>query len=181
MARYVAFLGSINVGGNRLLMADLRHALEREDFEDVETVVASGNVLFSHEERPSDGLSDKFAYVLRDRFDTDSFAAVRSRDELAAAIDGNPFHGEGEDKLVHTHFLAGQPSAEQFADLIETYAGRGPEKLAAGDRALYVDYVDGVGNSKLTGAFIERRLGCRGTARNMTSLKRIFAKMDESA
>ena len=62
MARYVAFLGSINVGGNRLLMADLRDALEREDFEDVETVVASGNVLFSHEERPSDGLSDKLAY-----------------------------------------------------------------------------------------------------------------------
>ena len=46
MTRYVALLGSINVGGNRLLMADLREALEREEFEDVETVVASGNVLF---------------------------------------------------------------------------------------------------------------------------------------
>lgn len=181
MARYVALLGSINVGGNRLLMADLRHALEREDFEDVETVVASGNVLFSHEERPTEGLSDKFAYVLRERFDIDSFAAVRSRDELRAAIADNPFRAKGDPKLVHTHFLEGQPSEEQFADLIATYAERGPERLAAGDRALYVDYVDGVGASKLTGAFIERRLGCRGTARNMRSLERILVKLEEGA
>ena len=64
MTRYVALLGSINVGGNRLMMADLREALEREEFEDVETVVASGNVLFSHDERPSDGLAEKIAHIV---------------------------------------------------------------------------------------------------------------------
>jgi hypothetical protein len=40
--------------------------------------------------------------------------------------------------------------------------------------------VDGVGQSKLTAPFIEKRLQCRGTARNMRSLARIVAKMDES-
>ena len=58
MPRYVAFFGSINVGGNRLTMADLRYAFEREGFENVETVVASGNVLFDFDERPTDGLED---------------------------------------------------------------------------------------------------------------------------
>ena len=42
MTRYLALFGSINVGGNRLKMADLRYAFEREEFENVETVVASG-------------------------------------------------------------------------------------------------------------------------------------------
>lgn len=46
MTRYVALFGSINVGGDRLKMADLRYALEREEFEGVETVVSSDNVLF---------------------------------------------------------------------------------------------------------------------------------------
>ena len=179
MIRYAAFFGSINVGGsNRLLMTELREALEREEFEDVETVVASGNVLFSHDERPSDGLSEKLAYVLRDRFGIDTFAAVRSRAEVTAAIADNPFNGQGEDKFVHTHFLDGQPTQAQFDKLVADHAGRGHETLALGDRALYVDYVDGAGNSKLTGAFIERRLGCRGTARNMRSLQRILDKMD---
>jgi uncharacterized protein (DUF1697 family) len=178
MTRYAAFFASINVGGNRLLMTELRDALQREEFEDVETVVASGNVLFSHDQRPSDGLSEKLAYVLRDRFGIDTFAAVRSREEVRAAIEGNPFHGKGEDKFVHTHFLEGQPSRAQFDQLVTDHAGRGPEKLALGDRALYVDYVAGVGGTKLTGDFIGRRLGCRGTARNLRSLQRILDKMD---
>jgi uncharacterized protein (DUF1697 family) len=80
MTRYVALLGSINVGGNRLKMAELREALEREDFADVETVVASGNVLFSHDERPSAGLGEKISYIVKDRFGIDTFAVVRSRD-----------------------------------------------------------------------------------------------------
>ena len=178
MTRYVAFFGSINVGGNRLTMADLRWAFEREGFENVETVVASGNVLFEFGDRPTDGLEEMLAYLMMDRFDIASFVAVRNRAELAQAIAGNPFAADGAENLVHTQFLSGQPSQEQFDDLVAAYAGRGRERLALGDRALYIDYVDGVGSSRLTGPFIERRLGCAGTARNIRSLKRILEKLD---
>ena len=178
MPRYVALFGSINVGGNRLTMADLRYAFEREGFANVETVVASGNVLFDFDERPTDGLEELFAHMMAERFDIASFVAVRSRDEVARAVSGNPFAADGAENLVHTQFLGAQPSAKQFADLLAAYAGRGPERLALGDRALYIDYVDGAGNSRLTGAFIERRLGCPGTARNLRSLRRIVEKMD---
>jgi len=184
MPRYVAFLGSINVGGNRLTMAELRHALEREDFENVETVVASGNVLFDHDERPTRGLEEKLEHVLRDRFDMTSIAAVRSRNEVAEAIAGNPFAEDGDEKLVHTMFLERDADPAQFRVLVADHEGRGPaqspERLAIGPRALYIDYVAGVAGSRLTGPFIERRLGCRGTARNVRSLARILAKLDES-
>ena len=179
MPRYVAFLGSINVGGNRLTMAELRHALEREDFENVETVVASGNVLFDHDERPTRGLEEKLEHVLRDRFDMTSIAAVRSRDEVAEAISGNPFGKDGDDKLVHTVFLERDADPAQFRVLLADHEGRGPERMALGPRALYIDYAAGVAGSRLTGPFIERRLGLRGTARNLRSLARILAKMDE--
>ena len=179
MTRYVAFFASMNVGGNRLLMADLRDALEREDIEDVETVVASGNVLCSFDERPSDGLAEMLAYIVKDRFGFDTFAAVRNADEVRSAIEDNPFHGKGADNLVHTHFLERQPDPDQFKVLLASHEGRGPEKIALGDRCLHIDYVYGVGTSKLTAAFIERKLDCRGTARNMRSLQRILDKMEE--
>jgi uncharacterized protein (DUF1697 family) len=178
--RYVALFGSINVGGNRLTMADLRYAFEREGFVQVETVVASGNVLFEFDERPTDGLEDLFAHMMAERFEIVSFVAVRSRAELADSINGNPFATDGAENLVHTQFLGGQPSQAQFDELIAAYSGRGPERLALGSRALYVDYVDGAGNTRLTGPFIERRLGHPGTARNLRSLKRILGKMDEN-
>ncbi len=176
MSRYVAFFGSINVGGNRVSMTDLRGAFAREGFENVETVIASGNVLFDFEERPSDGLEDMLAHLMRDRFDIKSFAAVRSVEELRAAIEDNPFVADGEENRVHTLFLAGQPTPAQFDRLLADHAGRGSERIALGDRALYVDFADGVADSKLTNAFLEKRLGCRGTARNIRSLRRILAK-----
>ena len=180
MPRYVAFLGSINVGGNRLTMAELRAAFESEGFAHVETVVASGNVLFDHDERPTPGLEEKLEFLLRHRFDMRSIAAVRSRDEVAAAISGNPFAVTGEANRVHTVFLDGDVDPDQFAVLAADLAGRRSERLATGDRALYIDFVYGVAGSPLTTQFIERRLGRRGTARNLRSLARILAKMDEN-
>lgn len=159
-------------------MADLRWAFEREGFANVETVVASGNVLFEFDERPSDGLEELFSHMMVERFDIDSFVAVRSSDELSEAISGNPFADDGAANLVHTQFLELQPAPEKFGRLLADYAGRGAERLALGNRALYIDYVAGAGNSRLTGDFIERRLGCRGTARNMNSLKRILEKLN---
>lgn len=178
MTRYLALLGSINVGGNRLKMAELRGALEREDFAEVETVVASGNVLFSHEARPSAGLADKLAYVVREAFGIETFAVVLTCEELAAVLAQCPFASDGEENRVHVHFLEAEPAPEAFARLIADHATRGPERIAAGQRALHVDYVAGAGSSRLTGDFIARRLGCRHTARNIRSIRRIIGIME---
>lgn len=179
MPRYVALLGSVNVGRNRVSMAELRRAFEGEGLTRVETVVASGNVLFDHDARPTDGLGEKLAALMLDHFGFVSTAIVRSRDELAAALSGNPFAADGAANLVHTMFLNGQPTAAQFDAMLARYSGRGPERMALGDRALHIDYAGGAGHSALTGAFIERQLACKGTARNIRSMARIMAKMDE--
>lgn len=159
-------------------MADLRAAFEADGFSRVETVVASGNVLFDHPERPDEGLEEKLTLMMRDRFAMKSAALVRSRYALAAAIAENPFAADGEENLVHSMFLNGPVDGDAFAALAAGHDG--PERIAAGDRAVHIDYVEGAARTKLTGAFIERRLGRKGTARNIRSMKRILAKMDEN-
>lgn len=159
-------------------MVDLRAAFEAEGFENVETVVASGNVLFDHPERPDEGLEEKLGLMMLDRFAMKSAALVRSRGALAATLAENPFAGDGEEKLVHTLFLDGPVDPDGFAALEAGHSG--PERIAMGDRALHIDYVAGMAGSKLVGPFIERRIGRKGTARNVRSIRRILAKMDES-
>lgn len=185
MTRYVALLGSINVGGNRLKMADLKAAMEEAGFGDVETVAASGNVLFDHARAADAELEAAIAGLVKAEFGIDTFAAVRSTGEVRAAIEGNPFHGtgpeHGEDKFVHSIFLDAQPDPDCFEALKAEYAAKGSERLALGDRVLFLDYVYGAGVSSLTGPFLRRRLRCRGTARNMRSLKRIHDKMTEAS
>src|SRR5205814_3611258 len=47
MPRYVAFLRAINVGGHIVKMDDLRRQFEKLGFTDVQTFIASGNVIFT--------------------------------------------------------------------------------------------------------------------------------------
>ena len=175
--RYVALLGSINVGGNRLKMAELKAALEDEGFENVETVVASGNVLFDHARAADAALESRIEKVVKDRFGIESFAAVRARDELAAAIADNPFRKDGEARFVHTVFLDQPLERAPFAAFADAYDG--PERLVPGKREFFVDYAHGVGRSKLDPAMAKAKLiKGRATARNLRSLQRILEKMD---
>ena len=178
MPRYVAFLGSVNVGGNRATMAELRAAMTEAGFADVATVTASGNVLFDHPAAPDADLAARVGEVVAARFGFRTFAAVRTAEEVAAGIADNPFAADGAPNLVHTLFLDGPLAADGFARLAADHRGR--ERLARGDRALFVDYVDGAGTSKLTKTFIEKRIGRQGTARNLRSLARIHAVMTQA-
>jgi uncharacterized protein (DUF1697 family) len=48
MTRYIALLRGVNVGGNnKIAMPELKSAFERTGFENVETYINSGNVIFS--------------------------------------------------------------------------------------------------------------------------------------
>ena len=180
MARLLALLGSINIGGNRVKMVDLKAAFAAEGFRELETVAASGNLILTDDREP-DAIEAHSEQILADRFGFNSCVMVRTRAEVQAAIDANPFHGtgpdHGSDKMVHSIFLSAQPEHERFEALLSEHKGKGSERLALGERMLFLDYVHGVGVSDLSSKFLERRLGVRGTARNMNSLKNILSKM----
>lgn len=54
MPRYVAFLRAINLGGARMVKMDfLRQLFESLGFDEVETFIASGNVVFSTKRQSS--------------------------------------------------------------------------------------------------------------------------------
>ncbi len=184
MARLVAFLGSINVGGNRVKMVDLVTTLTDAGFREVSTVTASGNVIFTDDRDPA-LLEIQLESLVERGFGFKSCAMIRTAEEISYAIDANPFHGtgphHGSDKMVHSIFLSQQPDRSAVDALIGEHAAKGSERLALGDRVLFLDYVHGVGVSSLSNKVLERRLGCKGTARNMTSLKRILGKMKDAA
>lgn len=181
--RYLALLGSINIGGNRIKMVDLKAALEAEGFANIRTVAASGNVILDDDRDPA-VLEPALESIVEQRFGFKSCAMVRTMDEVRGAIAHNPFHGEephhGSDKMVHSIFLSKQPDKAAVDALIDEHKAKGSERLALGERVLFLDYVHGVGVSDLSSKFLERRLGVKGTARNMNSLKNILSKMEQA-
>jgi uncharacterized protein (DUF1697 family) len=176
--RYVALLSSVNVGGNQVKMADLKAALEKRGLENVSTVTASGNVIFDHARAADAALAREIGDCVQAEFGFRTFAAVRSAEELKAAVAESPFRGASEDKFVHIHFLDKPLTDAAFRALTAAHEGKGQERFAAGTAHIHIDFVDGVGRSRVTAPFLEKHLGSMGTARNLRSLERIVEAME---
>src|SRR5581483_7612527 len=92
LMRWAALLRGVNVGGNRKLpMADLKGLVEALGFERVETLLASGNVVFDAAGTDGAELQTLLERKARERLGLETDFLLRDAKELKAAIDGNPF------------------------------------------------------------------------------------------
>jgi uncharacterized protein (DUF1697 family) len=174
MPAYIAVLRAINVGGTgKVPMAELKAACAAAGLKRVATYIASGNLVFESEQ-PASAVKATIADLLRDRFGlTRNQPLIRTPDELARAIAGNPFIDAATDRpnLLQLTFLDEVPAPEAAAAL----AGySGPERLHLAGDHLYVDYVEGVGRSKLTPALLDKALRVPATARNWNTVNTLL-------
>jgi uncharacterized protein (DUF1697 family) len=160
MTIYIALLRAVNVGGTgKLPMSTLRSMCESLGFAKVRTYLASGNVVFESalsEADVRDALSHRLAQY--DPKLTD--VLVRSRKELAAVLEANPFKQEAPSQTLAI-FLPDAPAANWEAGV----SGQGSERIALGTREVYVHYADGIGRSKLKIAD-----AATGSGRNMRTI-----------
>src|ERR1017187_2944025 len=103
---WVALLRGINVGGNkRVAMADLRGLLESLGYQEVRTVLQSGNARFVAA-GPSSTLETQIGSRIAADLGLDVKVLVRSADEFGAVVDANPWPARGVDrKELHVAFL----------------------------------------------------------------------------
>lgn len=92
--QYAAFLRGINVGGNTLIkMEDLRKTFESLGFQNVKTVLASGNILFEAPQKNKAELSRNIVYKLQEIFGHEILVIVRPLDDLRELEARQPFKG----------------------------------------------------------------------------------------
>jgi uncharacterized protein (DUF1697 family) len=60
-------------------------------------------------------------------------------------------------------------------DGVAALAEKNPERFAVAEGVLFVDYVDGIGRSRLTAAALDRAAGTWTTGRNWNTLARLVA------
>ena len=86
MQRYIAFLRAINVGGHTVKMDALRVLFESLGFINVETFIASGNVLFETPDGDPQEMETKIEACLRSALGYEVATFIRTRAELAAIV-----------------------------------------------------------------------------------------------
>ena len=72
MTKFIALLRGINVSGQKQIkMSDLKTLFETTGFQDVETYIQSGNVIFSTKEKSSEKLEKKISSAIKFKFSFD--------------------------------------------------------------------------------------------------------------
>jgi len=82
MPKYVAFLRAINVGGHTVKMDHLRLIFEAMGLKNVETFIASGNVIFDSTAKNSKALESKIEEFLQERLGYQVATFIRSTSEV---------------------------------------------------------------------------------------------------
>lgn len=91
MPRYIAFLRAINVGGHTVKMGVLRQLFEALGFSDVETFIASGNVVFETTAKNTQTLEKKIEQQLRAALGYEVATFIRTEAQLATIANYQPF------------------------------------------------------------------------------------------
>jgi len=179
MPNRVALLRAVNLADhNKISMADLKSFFAELGFSDPRTLLQSGNVIFGPsgseetDRRDPTEIEELLETESERRLGLRTTYFVRTREEWQRVIDENPFPKEAIDDPSHLVLLAlkADPGPEKV-NLLKT-ALTGPEYLHAIGRHLYIVYPAGIGESKLTAAIIEKKLGTSCTGRNWNTVQK---------
>jgi uncharacterized protein (DUF1697 family) len=167
--RYVVFLRAINVGNRRIRMEELRAAYVDAGFSEVETHIASGNVIIDASTPPSREVVEQ---VVSKRFGFVSEAFIRSSEEAKSIVDRNPWPDPRA--LVEVSFLESRPRMIDARKLEATVTS--PEALSVSHAEVFL-LREGKGIPPThKESTTERLLGSRTTRRGIATVQQIVER-----
>ena len=178
MPRYVALFRGINVGkAKRIAMADLRVLLDKLGYTDVQTLLNSGNAVFTGDAAPNSKHADRIHDAVLKKTGIDAMVIVKSAKDMAGVIEGNELGTEAND---HSRLLVALCNDAKGLAGVKKLASQqwGEEKLHVGKHAAYLWCANGILESKVAVALL-KGLDGSGTTRNWATLNKILALMGD--
>lgn len=175
--RYVALLRAINVGGHTVKMDALRGHFGKMGFTNVETFIASGNVIFDATERDAAALEQRIARELEKILGYEVGTFLRTPTQLGDVVTHEAFARDVIDPARHTlyvGFLASSPTKETMRNVL---ALRTPvDEFHIHQRELYWGCRTRFSDSQVKATVLARALGTPMTVRNMTTVRKLADK-----
>jgi uncharacterized protein (DUF1697 family) len=176
MARYVAFLRAINVGGHVVKMEVLKRLFATSGFTSVETFIASGNVIFESRVKDAVKTERTIEAALGEALGYEVATFVRTLDELAAVAAREPFPRLRLDDAAA--FIVGflraplDPAARDRLMALRTDI----DDFHVDPREIYWLCRHKQSESTFSNAVFEKRVGVKTTFRNTTTIRKMAAK-----
>lgn len=181
MPQYIALLGGINVGGHNVKMADLKALFESLGFSSAATFIASGNVIFETPRTGTTALETEIEAHLKQALGYAVPTFLRTPAELATVAAHWPFpaaESPTEGASLYVTFYKEPIGTDMEQRLVALNSDT--DLLAVSGRELYwLCRVRSSDSPLASGALVRKALGpsgSKGTARNMTTVRKLAAK-----
>ncbi|MCX8532368.1 DUF1697 domain-containing protein [Chryseobacterium luquanense] len=106
--KYCAFLRGVNVKGTNMKMAEVCQVFKNAGMENVSSVLASGNIIFSSDKNAKD-LKEILEKAMSDYFNYEAFLFVKNSEETELFWTKNPFE---KNEAFHTYAFVGNENVE---------------------------------------------------------------------
>lgn len=176
MPRYIAFLRAINVGGHNVKMERLREIFESLKFNQVETFIASGNVIFGSDRTDTKVLETEIESQLKTELGYEVATFLRSDTEVAHIADYAPFPPtlRSAAEALNIGFLKASLNAEEEA-LVMAFKSD-IDNFYVHEREVYWLCRQKQSDSTFSNVVFERKLKQKGTWRGVNTVQRIASK-----
>ncbi len=178
MPRYVALLRAINVGGHTVKMEALRRCFVALDLEQVSTVIASGNVLFTAGGSRPAALERRIEGALAAALGYEVATFVRTPRQMRAAAAHAPFGPLGDGDSLYVGFLgtpldaAGRRALAAFRTDVDDFAAHAGE--------VYWRCRMRSSDSTFTNRKFEKAVGQPATFRNITTVRKLAGLLQDA-
>ncbi|GGE81775.1 DUF1697 domain-containing protein [Mycetocola zhadangensis] len=171
--RWVALLRGVNVGGVTVKSAPLAEVFRQLGFDDVRTVLASGNVLFTTNDVDPSTLTSRIEKALTDEFGYEARVILVRRSALADVVAAYPFD-EVDEKQPYVVFASDPTIFDELGATVEDL-DESIERIAEGDGVLYWEVRRGQSTQS---AFSKRTARPKAsvvtTTRNLRTLRKLL-------
>jgi len=176
MPRYVAFLRAINVGGHVVKMEQLQSVFKKIGHLNVETFIASGNVIFESRSTSTAALERAIEKMLEKALGYEVATFIRTVEEVAAIAGRQPFAAAAAKgaRAFSVGFLTEPLSAEGQKTLMGM---RTPiDDFHVHGREVYWLCKKGQSESTFSNVRFEKATKAKATYRGMNTIQRLAAK-----
>jgi uncharacterized protein (DUF1697 family) len=174
MTRYAAFLRGVNVGGVNLKMAEVATVLSDAGFDNVRTILATGNVLLDSRAKV-DAVRKKAEKALRDGFGYDAWVLAYDLATVRKISAAFPFEREVGGYHSYVTFVTDPAVLDELADL----PARPHEKIARGVGVLYWQVPNkGTLDTTVGKTMGKKRYKSSTTTRNLRTVEKVLRSVD---
>ncbi len=175
MNTYIALLRGINVGGHKkILMADLRALLETSGLNEVSTYIQSGNVIFKSEASAKE-CSENISEAILEKYGWEVPILIKTPSEIKSILENCPFP-QVEKEKSYFMLLQMPPLAKNIKSTLSFQFPN--EKFSITPQCVYLFSSVGLGKSKMSNNFFERKLKVNTTTRNFKTMVKLIELSD---